>query len=227
MRILIAEDEPDLNGLLKKKLEKEGYAVDACFDGEEAWEYLKMADYDAAILDIMMPRCDGLTLVKRMRHENISIPVLFLTARDTVDDKVDGLDAGGNDYLVKPFSFRELTARIRAMTRKGAANPENAAYMLADLEVDIAGHRVLRGGREIKLSSKEFAILECLVRNPGIVLSREAITQSVCSYDYEGASNMIDVYISYLRKKIDGESDQKLIHTIRGVGYVLRQEDPS
>lgn len=225
MRIFVAEDEPDLNALIVQKLTKEGYAVDTCFDGVEAWDYLSTGEYDVAVLDIMMPRCDGITLVKRLRKENNRVPILFLTAKDTVDDKVEGLDSGGNDYLTKPFSFKEMLARIRVLTRKGTSNSNAVMYQIADLTLDIASHCVFRNKEEITLSTKEFAILECLMRNTGAVLSREMITQSAWNFDYEGDSNMVDVYISYLRKKIDGNQELKLIHTIRGVGYVIKEEE--
>lgn len=221
MRILVVEDERDLNRIIQNELKAEGYSTDACYDGGEALEYLAAAHYDAAILDIRMPVLNGLEVVRQMRSQGDATPVLFLTARDTVEDKVEGLDAGANDYLVKPFSFYELKARIRAMTRKAAGNPTNV-YAIADLKLDAAAHTVKRGGQEIILSAKEFSLLEYLLRNAGRVLSREKIENNLWNFDYEGGTNVVDVYIRRLRKKIDEGFGAKLIHTVRGSGYVLR-----
>lgn len=224
MRILIAEDERDLNGILVKKLTSEGYSVDACFDGEEALENLSVAEYDAVILDIMMPKIDGFGVLNKMRQEGKTTPVLFLTARDSVDDRVAGLDSGANDYLIKPFSFKELVARIRSMTRMVVGATTNL-FTVGDLELDTASHTVKRGGRNILLSAKEYALLEYLMLNKNIVLSREKIENGIWNFDYEGGTNVVDVYISYLRKKIDEGCSKRLIHTIRGSGYVLREEE--
>jgi len=223
MRILIAEDQKDLNKILVKKLTAEGYSVDNCFDGQEALDFLDMASYDGVILDIMMPKLDGLSVIKQMRAKGDHTPVLFLTARDTVDDKVKGLDLGANDYLVKPFSFEELMARVRAMTRKTATS-NSPVYTIADLSLDTNTHAVTRGGENIKLSAKEFALLEYMLRNKGKVLSRDNIENNLWNFDYEGGTNAVDVYIRYLRKKIDDNFEPKLIHTVRGVGYVIREE---
>ncbi len=227
MRLLVAEDERDMNELIIEHLKKEGYAVDSCMDGETAWEYLALTRYDAAILDIMMPKCDGLTLLRKLRAEGNSVPVLFLTAKDSIEDRVTGLDYGANDYLIKPFSFQELSARIRAMIRSsgsGTAGLVRTEYQYDDLSLNPAKHTVERGGRKIDMSAKEFSILEAMLLHQESVLTREQLIDSVWNYDYEGASNMIDVYISRLRKKIDGNSEVKLIHTVRGVGYILRKE---
>ncbi len=223
MRILIAEDEKDLNRILTSRLTAEHYSVDSCYDGQEALEYLESAEYDAAVLDIMMPEMDGLTVLKKIRKKNISIPVLLLTARDSVEDRVNGLDAGANDYLVKPFAFEELLARIRVLLRKPAETPKTC-YRVGSLEVHMDTHRVLRDGEEIKLSGKEFALLRYMVQNAGTVLSRERLEQHLWNYDYMGSSNVIDVYIRYLRKKIDEGREKKLIHTVRGAGYVLKEQ---
>lgn len=223
MRILIAEDQKDLNKVLTKKLTAEGYSVDSCFDGEEALDFLNMAQYDGVILDIMMPRLDGLSVVKHMRASGDATPVLFLTARDSVEDKVRGLDLGANDYLVKPFSFEELMARVRALTRKSTAE-NSPVYEICDLRLDTGSHSVTRSDKKIKLSSKEFALLEYLLRNKGQVLSREKIENNLWNFDYEGGTNAVDVYIRYLRKKIDEDFSPRLIHTVRGVGYVLKDE---
>lgn len=223
MRLLVAEDERNLNKLITKKLTSEGYSVDSCFDGAEALDFLSMASYDGVILDVMMPRLDGFGLLKRMRQQGDRTPVLFLTARDSIEDRVAGLDMGASDYLVKPFSFAELMARIRVLTRK-SAEAANSTYSIADLTLDTASRQVTRSGRSISLSAKEFALLEYLLRNKGIVLSREKIENNLWNFDYEGGTNAVDVYIRYLRKKIDEDFSPKLIHTVRGVGYVLRDD---
>lgn len=222
MRILIAEDERTLNSLIKQKLTNSGYSVDACFDGKEALELLKYAEYDGIILDIMMPGADGFTVLESIRRRGVSTPVLFLTARDAVADKVRGLDSGANDYLVKPFSFDELLARLRVMTRTAAGNADGR-LQVGDLTLDPASHTVRRRDRDINLSAKEYQLLEYLMYNKGIVLSREKIEEHIWNFDYEGGTNVVDVYISYLRKKIDGGENVKLIHTVRGRGYVLKE----
>ena len=221
MRILVAEDERDLNEILCKKLRSEHYCVDGCFDGEEALDYLASVDYDAVILDIMMPKRSGLEVVEQLRRQGNQTPVLFLTARDSIDDRVTGLDAGADDYLVKPFAFDELLARLRVMTRKRGGERSNL-FTIDDLTLDIRSKRVERGGAELKLSAKEYALLEYLIRNKGVVLSRIQIEENIWGFDYEGSSNIVDVYIRYLRRKIDKDHPVKLIHTIRGSGYVLK-----
>lgn len=223
MRLLVVEDERDLNRVITKRLIKEGYSVDSCYNGEEALEYIYAGEFDAVILDIMMPKLNGIEVVKTMRAGKNTTPVLFLTARDSVGDRVTGLDAGAEDYLVKPFAFEELLARIRVMLRK-QANEVTNIFNAADLHVDIATRQVRRGSDSIDLSAKEFDILEYLIRNKGIVLSREKIENHVWNFDYSGGTNVVDVYIRYLRKKIDNPYEKKLIHTIRGAGYVLREE---
>ncbi|MEI3112040.1 MAG: response regulator transcription factor [Oscillospiraceae bacterium] len=221
MRILVAEDERDLNEILCKKLRSEDYCVDGCFDGEETLDYLASVDYDAVILDIMMPKRSGLEVVEQLRRQGNQTPVLFLTARDSIDDRVTGLDAGADDYLVKPFAFDELLARLRVMTRKRGGERSNL-FTIDDLTLDIRSKRVERGGAELKLSAKEYALLEYLIRNKGVVLSRIQIEENIWGFDYEGSSNIVDVYIRYLRRKIDKDHPVKLIHTIRGSGYVLK-----
>nr|WP_302598974.1 response regulator transcription factor [uncultured Cellulosilyticum sp.] len=223
MRVLLAEDEQDLNNIIVKKLKSEGYTVDACFDGEEALDFIEMAEYDVIILDIMMPKMDGLELVREMRRRENPTPVIFLTARDAIEDRVKGLDMGANDYLVKPFSFDELMARIRVLTRSSSVG-QTSVYTIADLSVDVASHIVKRGEDVITLSAKEFALLEYLIRNKGKVLSREKIENNLWNYEYEGGTNAVDVYIRYLRKKLDDNYTNKLIHTVRGCGYVLRED---
>lgn len=223
MRILLAEDERDLNRIITKKLTADGYSVDSCFDGKEAVDFLDAADYDAVILDVMMPRLDGFEVVQYIRRKGKTVPVLFLTARDSVADKVKGLDLGANDYLVKPFSFDELSARLRAMTRTTFGMTDNI-LTVADLTLDTGSRTVKRGACEISLSAKEYKLLEYLMRNRGIVLSREKIENHIWNFEYEGGTNVVDVYISYLRRKIDGNSTNKLIHTIRGSGYVIKEK---
>lgn len=223
MRVLLAEDEQDLNNIIVKKLKSEGYTVDACFDGEETLDFIEMAEYDVIILDIMMPKMDGLELVREMRRRENPTPVIFLTARDAIEDRVKGLDMGANDYLVKPFSFDELMARIRVLTRSSSVG-QTSVYTIADLSVDVASHIVKRGEDVITLSAKEFALLEYLIRNKGKVLSREKIENNLWNYEYEGGTNAVDVYIRYLRKKLDDNYTNKLIHTVRGCGYVLRED---
>ncbi|HMM06902.1 MAG TPA: response regulator transcription factor [Clostridiales bacterium] len=224
MRILVVEDEPDLNDVITKKLESEHYTVDHCFNGHAAVDYINCAEYDAIILDIMLPGISGLEVLKTIRNRNDKTPVLLLTARDSIEDRVTGLDKGADDYLVKPFAFDELLARIRAMIRRSYDHVSNS-FTVADLTVNCDTREVTRGDMPISLSSKEFAILEYMIRNEGIVLTREKISQHIWNYDYEGSSNVIDVYIRYLRKKIDEGFSQKLIHTIRGTGYVLRIDE--
>lgn len=221
MRILVAEDERDINRLIKKRLKAENYNVDSCYNGREVFEYLECAEYDGIILDIMMPEMDGIQVLKKLRSVGSHIPILLLTARDSVQDRVNGLDAGADDYLVKPFAFEELLARVRVMLRKPAAIKSNI-YTVGDLEVNVETRKVVRAEKEILLSSKEFSLLRYMVQNEGIVLSREKLEQHIWNYDYSGGSNVIDVYIRYLRKKIDEGHEKKLIHTVRGAGYVLR-----
>ena len=222
MRILVAEDAKDLNRLIVKTLAKAGYSVDGCFNGEDALDYAGGAEYDALILDIMMPKMDGYQVLNRLRQQGSDVPVLFLTARDAVADRVKGLDMGADDYLVKPFDFDELLARIRAMTRKRAGSRSNV-LSYAGLSVDTERRTVTRDGAEIALLPKEYTILEYMIRNQGIVLSREQMEDKIWNYEYSGSSNNIDVYISRLRKKLDDGFEKKLIHTIRGVGWVLRE----
>ena len=224
MRLLYAEDEEDLNKVVTKKLTEEGFSVDSCFDGREAIDNVQFTEYDAAILDIMMPHADGFAVLKELRKLKKNTPVLFLTARDSIEDRVTGLDSGANDYLVKPFSFEELLARIRVLTREKHNLTENILN-IGDLELNLSSHIVTRGGTEINLTSKEYQLLEYLLYNKEKVLSREKIENHIWNYDYEGGTNVIDVYIRYLRKKIDDGFPTKLIHTVRGAGYVIKEEN--
>ena len=223
MHILIAEDEPQLNAMLAKRLREEGYVVDSCLSGTEAMDYLACSEYDAAILDIMMPGADGYQVLRYLRgKETRPTPVLFLTALDGVQERVAGLDAGADDYLVKPFAFEELLARLRVVMRRNSGLVSNV-LQVADLTMDLDTRQVSRAGQEVELSAKEYAILECLMRNKGAVLTREKIGSSVWGYDYMGGSNIVDVYVRYLRRKLDEPFETKLIQTVRGVGYTIRE----
>jgi len=224
MRILVAEDERDLNEMIRKKLTSEGYSVDTCYDGEDALDFLDVTEYDGVILDIMMPGRDGLQVLREMRRKGIHTPVMFLTARDSIEDRVKGLDAGATDYVVKPFSFKELMARVRAMTREKYGT-SSSVLQVGDLTMDTASQKVARGERNIDLSAKEYALLRYMMTNSGIVLSRDMIEDHVWNYDYEGGTNVVDVYIRYLRRKIDEGEEKKLIQTVRGRGYVIRADE--
>lgn len=222
MRILVVEDEKHLNRIISEEMEDEGYSVDSCFNGADALEYALSAKYDVMILDIMLPKLDGLELVRRLRRRGDATPVLFLTARDSVADKVEGLESGGDYYLTKPFDFQELLAVVHVMTRKYTGNRSNI-YTIADLTLDTAAKTVVRAGKNIELTQKEFSLLEYMVRNRGVVLSREMIENNLWNYDYEGGTNVVDVYVGYLRKKMDTGFDKKLIHTVWGTGWVLKE----
>ena len=224
MRLLLAEDERDLNRLITKKLTSAGYSVDSFFDGEEAIHVLSYTDYDGVILDIMMPKADGFAVLRALRERGKTTPVLFLTARDAIADRVRGLDSGANDYLVKPFAFDELLARIRAMTRLSFGASESV-LTVGDLTLNLATQEVRRGDQPITLSAKEYALLEYLMHNQGIVLSREKIENHIWNLDYEGGTNVVDVYISYLRKKIDEGRDKKLIRTVWGAGWMIKEAE--
>ena len=226
MRILVVEDEKKINDIIVKTLKQEKYGVDSCFDGEEALDYIFSVEYDIILLDIMLPKKNGFEVMESMRKKGIKTPVLFLTARDQIEDRVKGLDLGADDYLVKPFAFEELLARIRVVLRKNSVSGEDSGNILkiANLTVDCNKHEVFRDEISIKLSAKEFSILEYMMRNKGRVVSKEKIEEHVWDFDYEGGSNIVEVYIKFLRKKIDNDFSPKLIHTIRRVGYVLKVE---
>ncbi|NNJ28396.1 response regulator transcription factor [Lacrimispora defluvii] len=221
MRILLVEDEPDLNGLIVRKLKLENYTVDSCLNGLDALDYLETEYYDAVILDTMIPGVSGMELVKKVRSQGKKTPILLMTADDTALDRGINSELQVDEYLLKPFALQELLTKVRAMLRRYYGNISNI-FEVGDLIVNCDARRVMRNQKIISLSSKEFSILEYLIRNTGVVLSREKISQHIWKYDYEGESNMIDVYIRYLRKKIDEGQPVKLIHTVRGVGYVLR-----
>ena len=224
MRILVVEDEKDLNNIITKHLKKNNFSVDSVFNGEEALEYLDYGTYDLIILDIMLPKVNGYEVVKKLRENKNETAVLMLTARDSIDDKIKGLDLGADDYLIKPFDFGELLARIRALVRRKYGNTSNTLE-IDDLCIDIAKKTVVRGGKNIELTGKEYEVLEYLIQNKDHVLSRDKIRDSVWDYGYEGESNIIDVLIKNIRKKIDIGNSKQLIHTKRGLGYVLKEHE--
>ena len=221
MRILVVEDEKKVASFLKKGLEEEYYAVDCAYDGEEALYMVEANEYDLMILDIMLPKVDGLEVLKGVRDKGFPLPVLMLTAKDSVEDVIKGLDAGGDDYLTKPFAFAELLARVRALLRRKEREPAGE-LQVADLVLDPVTHAVSRGGQEIELTAKEYALLEYLMRQVNRVVTRTMISEHVWDYHFDPMTNVIDVYVNHLRKKIDLNSSQRLIHTIRGVGYMLK-----
>jgi heavy metal response regulator len=221
MRILVVEDEKKVASFLKKGLEEEYYAVDCAYDGEEALYMVEANEYDLMILDIMLPKIDGLEVVKGVRDKGFPLPVLMLTAKDSVEDVVKGLDAGGDDYLTKPFAFAELLARVRSLLRRKEREPAGK-LQIADLVLDPVTHAVSRGGQAIELTAKEYALLEYLMRQVNRVVTRTMISEHVWDYHFDPMTNVIDVYVNHLRSKIDLDSSQKLIHTIRGVGYMLK-----
>lgn len=223
MRILLAEDEDDLREVTVKRLRAEGFGVDGCADGKEALEYMAAADYDLVIFDIMMPRMDGLAALKQLRRQGNPVPVLLLTAKDAVSDRVQGLNAGADDYLTKPYAFEELLARVRALGRRNTTEKTDV-LTAGDLTVELSSKRVVRNGQQIVLSAKEFGLLETLLRHKGKVLSRSQLENQVWDFGFEGSSNIVDVYIRYLRRKVDDPFEKKLIHTIRGAGYVLKED---
>lgn len=220
MRVLVVEDEKDLNSIICSKLVKEGYNVDACYDGQAALDYMEAENYDGAIMDIMIPNKDGITVLREMRNAGIQVPVLFLTAKTETQDIVRGLDAGASDYMTKPFEFSELMARLRVMLR--TQNPVNENVITCgSLVVDMNNRQAIRDGKVIDLTVREYAILEYLARNRNVGVTREQIRVNIWNIDDDVNSNVIDVYIRYLRRKIDDNYEEKLIHTIRGVGYKL------
>lgn len=220
MRILLVEDNQRLNAALKASLEEDGYAVDATFDGAEGESYALAAPYDVIILDVMLPEKDGFSLCRDLRRQGVHSPVLMLTARDTVDDRVEGLDSGADDYLVKPFSMNELRARLRALLRRNITD-KSAFLQAADLILDPASHQVERAGKKIELTQREFAILEYMLRSQNRILTREMIEAHVWDFDFISGSNVVDVYIRRLRRKMDDPFEPKLLETVRGVGYRL------
>ena len=226
MRILLTEDDRAIASAVKKRLLAENCIVDICENGPDAYDYMVMTDYDVIIMDIMLPGEDGLSVVRRGRAAGVETPILFLTARDTVADRVTGLDAGGDDYLVKPFALDELMARIRVLLRRNSVERRVSNLLkVADLEMDLSSRRVCRAGNAVSLTAKEYALLEYLIRNKGLVLSREQIETNLWSGDTIVGSNVVDVYIRMLRKKVDAEFEPKLIQTVRGYGYTLKEPE--
>jgi heavy metal response regulator len=223
MQILVVEDEKKVASFIKRGLEEEGYTVDVAYDGEEGLRMAENNPYELILMDVMLPKMDGLTVIKDLRNKNIMTSVLCLTAKDTVEDIVSGLNSGSDDYLTKPFAFAELLARVRALLRRGAKD-RGAEIYFADLRLDPVSHKVWRSNKEIELTAKEYALLEYLMRNPNQVLTRTMIAEHVWDYAFDSFTNIIDVYVNYLRKKVDRDYEKKLIHTVRGVGYVLRED---
>jgi two-component system, OmpR family, copper resistance phosphate regulon response regulator CusR len=221
MRLLVVEDEKKVAGFIKKGLEEEGYAVDVAADGKTGLEMALDRVHDLIILDIQLPKMDGLSVLNALRREKVAIPVLLLTVRATIEDKVLGLDAGADDYLTKPFAFQELVARVRALLRRRTEG-KRPVLQIADITLDPARRTVLRGNQKIDLTTREFALLDYLMRNEGRVLTRTMISEHVWDYDFDSETNVIDVYVNYLRKKIDSDREEKLIHTVRGVGYMMK-----
>ena len=223
MKILLAEDEVDLNNVVTRYLKKNGYSVDSVLDGEEALNYLEYSEYDLVILDIMMPKVDGFEVIKKLRNKGNHTSILMLTARDNADDKVKGLDLGADDYIVKPFDFNELLARIRAVVRRKYGNSSNK-LVIGDLILDTSEKSVTRAGKQIELTGKEYEVLEYLMQSKNRILSRDQIKEHVWDFDYEGDSNIIDVLIKNIRKKIDIEDGKQIIYTKRGLGYVIKED---
>jgi len=223
MKILLAEDEVDLNNVVTRYLKKNGYSIDSVLDGEEALDYLEYGEYDLVILDIMMPKVDGFEVIKKLRNKGNHTSILMLTARDNADDKVKGLDLGADDYIVKPFDFNELLARIRAVVRRKYGNSSNK-LVIGDLILDTSEKSVTRAGKQIELTGKEYEVLEYLMQSKNRILSREQIKEHVWDFDYEGDSNIIDVLIKNIRKKIDVEAGKQIIYTKRGLGYVIKED---
>jgi DNA-binding response OmpR family regulator len=221
MRVLVVEDERHISAYVRRGLEEHGYAVDAAYTGREALDWAGTVEFDLIVLDILLSEMDGLAVCRELRRRGSRAPVLMLTARDALDDRVAGLDAGADDYLVKPFAMRELLARLRALGRRSADAPRSPVLKLADLEMDTRTRRVTRAGTPARLTAKEYAVLECLLREPDRVLTRRQIAEHVWSYDAYNQSNVIDVYIRNLRRKLDDPFPLKLIHTARGAGYRL------
>ena len=222
MRILVVEDDNKIASFLDKGLREAGFSVDVRGDGEEALQLVLGVPYDVAVVDLMLPGLDGLTLIETMRRRNIHTPVLILSARQSVDDRIQGLQRGGDDYMVKPFSFSELLARVQALIRRDKKNSQPMLLKVGDLEMDLLKHEIYRGGEKIELPAKEYALLEYMMRHPGIVLSKTAILERVYDYSFDPQTNVVDVLVCRLRNKVDRDFDDKMIHTVRGMGYVLK-----
>ncbi len=223
-KILIVEDEKKISALIRKGLEEEKYAVEEALDGEKGEHLLQNNNYDLVVLDIMLPKKNGLDLLDSLRKRNNDTPVLMLTAKGTVEDRVKGLDTGADDYLIKPFAIAELLARVRSLLRRKKGSEKAATLLtIADLTLDLVSHKALRAGKTIELTSKEFSLLEYFIRNKNKILSRSTITEHIWNYNFDTGTNIIDVYLNHLRTKIDGGFSRKLFHTVRGVGYMLKE----
>jgi heavy metal response regulator len=222
MRVLVVEDEKKVASFIKRGLEEESFTVDVAYDGEEGFEMAANNPYDVILMDLMLPKKDGLSVIRELRERDILTPVLCLTAKDTVEDIVEGLETGSDDYLTKPFAFGELLARVKALLRR-TSKDRGAEIFFADLRLDPVSHKVWRSDKEIDLTAKEYGLLEYFMRNPNEVLTRAMIAEHVWDYTFDSFTNIIDVYVNYLRKKVDRDYDTKLIHTVRGVGYVLKE----
>ena len=222
MRILIVEDEKKVASFIKKGLEEEYFSVDVAYNGKEGLDFATREEYDLLLLDIMIPYIDGITLTKELRKRKISTPILLLTVKDSTQSKVEGLDAGADDYLTKPFAFEELTARIRALLRRNE-NQKLSVLTIDNLTIDLLAHKVTRGGNEIILTPKEFSILEYLMRNKNKIVSRTKLIEHVYDYHFDTETNIVDVYINKLRSKVDQNQEKQLIHTVRGVGYTIKE----
>lgn len=222
MRLLVVEDDKTIASFITMGLKQNGFAVDVAYDGEDGLHLGLMETYDAAIIDIMLPKLDGLTLIQRLRQSKINVPVIILSAKRSVDDRIKGLQTGSDDYLIKPFAFSELLARVQALIRRSTGSIESTSLDFDDLSMDLLKREVVRSGRKIDLRPREFSLLEYLMRNVGIVVSKTLILEHIWDYNFDPQTNVVDVLICRLRNKIDRDFEHKLIHTIRGVGYVFK-----
>ncbi len=224
MRILLIEDDVKISSFIEKGLREAGFSVDICGDGRSGLDRALISSYDAAVIDLMLPRLDGLSVIESMRTEDVNTPVLILSAKQSVDDRIQGLQRGGDDYMIKPFSFSELLARIKALIRRDQKSIQPTILRAGELEMDLLKHEVYRGGEKIELPAKEYSLLEYMMRNIGIVLSKTTILERVYDYSFDPQTNVVDVLVCRLRNKVDRDFPEKLIHTVRGVGYVLKSE---
>lgn len=224
MRILLIEDDVKIASFIERGFKEAGFAVDKCHDGREGLDRVLDSTYDAAVIDLMLPKLDGLSVIETMRQQGVDTPVLILSAKQSVDDRIQGLQKGGDDYMVKPFSFSELLARIQALIRRDQKNTQPMMLNVGELEMDLLKHEVYRAGIKLELPVKEYALLEYLMRHPGIVVSKTSILERVYDYSFDPQTNVVDVLVCRLRNKIDKDFEDKMIHTVRGVGYVLKDQ---
>lgn len=224
MRILLIEDDVKIAAFIERGFKEAGFTVDTCHDGQQGLDRVLESSYDAAVIDLMLPKLDGLSVIETMRRKGLNTPVLILSAKQSVDDRIQGLQKGGDDYMVKPFSFSELLARIQALIRRDKKNTQPMMLRLGELEMDLLKHEVYRGGTKVELPVKEYALLEYMMRNPGIVVSKTSILERVYDYSFDPQTNVVDVLVCRLRNKIDKDFADKMIHTVRGVGYVLKDQ---